>query len=345
MSVCLSDIAKIVGVSQNTVSRALRRKSDVSTMTTERINSVALAMGYRPNEASRALRYQKFNSVGMLMGAVNGFYLPQDTLCSFCQTLTEKGYACSLVCTSSVDFEHLSQIPLLKSRIVDSIVIGYTRELPSSVIDEISRMNVPVVWLNRMLEKDAVVVDEGDGVRQLMVHLADCNYDRVMYINYSTDGGADDWVNHVRLQAFDVAAEHLGITPLRKAHRRIPREERYEVTRQWLSQPDRPRAVIVSELTAAQAILETALHMGLRVPEDLAICSFDDTGRRYSSAVPSMTCIIRPEYEFGVAAAGMAVAKAIQPQQQILRREIKYTLAVGGTTVAELSPVSTKSKQ
>ena len=334
MSVTLRDIAGTLKVSPNTVSRALRSKSDISAEMTERVQTVARAMGYRPNVASRALKYDKFHNIGMLMGGADEFYLPQQTLGAFSKALSEKGYSCSLVCSTSVDPAHLYLSPLLKARLVDSVVIGYIQELPKQVVDDISAMDVPVVWLNRWLEHDSVVVGEADSVWQLVAHLVDCKYQRLMYIDYT--GGGEGWVVQRHLQAFDAAAEKFGVQPLRMTHRRVAREERFAATRDWLSKPDRPRAVIVSSFTAAQAILETALCLGLRVPQDIAICSFDD-GRRYTSSVPSMTCAIRPEAEFGSAAAEMALAKALNRDEPVLRREVNCTLAIGGTTVPDKS--------
>lgn len=337
MSTTLGDIAELVGVSQNTVSRALRKKSDISTGTAQRVQKAAKALRYKPNVASRALRYNRFHSIGMLIGGSDDFYLPQQMLGSFSQTLAEDGYTCSLVCAGKMDSECFNEIPLLRDRLVDSMVIGYTQELPTAIVEEISKMDIPVVWLNRWFDHDSVVVGEADAIDQLMAHLSECSYRRVMYVDYTT--GGTDSVNHHRLRALDAAAERHKIQPLRMAHRRVLRPDRYAATRSWLSMPDRPRAVIVSELTAAQAILETALHMGLKVPEDLAICSFDN-GRRWGATIPTITCAIRPEAEFGIAAATMAMAKSLKSKEPIASQEIKYTLAIGGSTVAEKSCVN-----
>jgi LacI family transcriptional regulator len=341
MSVTLSDIAKIVGVSPNTVSRALRGKNDISQETASKITKVANMTGYRPNSAGRALRYSSFRSIGVLAGGA-GFYLPQQTLGAMSQTMANKGYSCSLVCTDKFDAEHIAEIPPLKSRLVDSLIISYVNDLPPKTVDAISQAGAPVIWLNRWLDHDCLTVDEGGAVIQLMEHFAECGFEDTMYIDYTTGGGG--WVNVRRLQAFDIAGERYGIKTLRFAHRVVPREDRFSVTLSWLNKPNRPRSVIVSSYTAAQAVMQTALYLGLRIPEDIAIASFDDCNI-CTSCIPTLTCAMRPEHEFGVIAAEMALQKAKNPSVELPSRSVKYGLSIGGSTVAEKSCIYTVDGQ
>lgn len=330
MSVTLNDIAGMVGVSTNTVSRALRGKSDIGTETRKRVRRAAELVGYRPNGASRALRCQAFHSVGILAGSVDEFYLPEQTLGTMSLALASAGYSCSLVCTSKVDPEHIAQIPLIKARLVDSLISAYVREIPPWMVEAISSTGIPVVWLHRWLEHDSLTLDEADAVDQLMNHLHECGYRSVMFVDYST--GGDGWVAPRRLRAFDMAAELLGMEGTRMAHRRVPRDERFEVTRNWLGKPNRPRAVISGSITGAIAIIQTALHLGLRVPEDLAVAAFDDGRGYYNVGVPAITCVLRPEIRFGEVAAEMAVKKARNPNVPLPSRSVKYTVAIGGST-------------
>ena len=83
----------------------------------------------------------------------------------------------------------------------------------------------------------------------------------------------------------------------------------------------------------AEAILQTALHMGLKIPHDLAIVAFDD-GSSYSATIPQMTVVVAPHAELGRAAAEMALQKASNPAQPQPNQLLKFKLIPGGTTPA-----------
>ena len=202
------------------------------------------------------------------------------------------------------------------------------------MVEEISKVGVPSVWLNRWLEMDSLAVDEADGSVQLVRHLAECGYRKIMFVDYTT--GGKGFVSPKQMQGFWSAAEEYSVEASVMANNRVPRERRYEVTRDWLSKSNRPQAVIVSSVTAAQVIVQTAIQMGLRVPQDIAICAFGD-GNVGAITIPTLTCAVRPEYEFGVAAAEMILEKAKNPSDPIASRSVKYSLAIGGSTVAEKS--------
>ena len=116
----------------------------------------------------------------------------------------------------------------------------------------------------------------------------------------------------------------------------VPREQRQHACERWLKNPRRSKAVIVNSLSAAQALAQTAMQMGLKIPEDIAIVSYDD-GNQYSANVPAITCAIRPTQEFGKQAAKMALIRANKPKENIPSCVLPFELAIGGSSDPDFS--------
>lgn len=333
MTTTIVDIARTVGVSHPVVSKVLhggKSNVGVSPELRRKIESVAAELGYRPHAASRALRNKRFQNIGVLMGGVEEkFFLPQATLSALTRTLAGQSYACSLLCAPELDPRKLLDNAMVNTHQVDSLIISYVAEVPDSVLAELDRLGLPIVWMNRRGCQNTVTMNERQAAAMLVDHLADLGHERVMFVDYSTGLGGP----HVqqRLEGFEDASHRRGVDPLVMASRRVPRSERFEAIRAWLSKPGRPGAVIANSMSAAQAILQTALHLRLDVPGDIAIASFDD-GTAYNVTIPTMTVAISPQDQLGATAAAMAIELAENPGRRVDGRVLPFTLIPGGST-------------
>ncbi len=336
MAITIVDIAKRAGVTHPVVSKVLNGGGTtvgVSKPLREKILKIANEMEYRPHGASLALRKRSFRNVGVLMGSTSEFYLPQRMLASLTQTLSDHNYTCTLVCIREFDVENLRSNPLIKSHLVDVLLIGYVYEPPGSVVRFVEQKGINSLWLNRISPTDAVFVDEADAAYQLVQHLYKCGQRRISYIDHS-GSGTDNPVTANRLRGFDLAAKELGVETAYMVHRRVPRGRRVESAREWLSPPNHPSAVIVNSFASAQTIMQAAFELGMRIPDDLAIASFDN-GMGWKIPEPAITCAIHPEQQFGQIAAKLALKKARNPLEVIQSCGLKYSLAVGGSTTGQ----------
>lgn len=341
MARTITDIAKRVGVSHQVVSKVInggRSTVGASAETRRRILEAAEEMGYRPDAAGRALRRGSLDSVGVLMGGWESFHLPQRLMGAFSSTLAENNHTCTLVCTEAFDVEHISALPILCNRMVDALMISYAHGTPPALVERVHQMRVPAIWLNELFDHDAVMADEGGAADQLVRHLAEQGHRRIEFIDYSAGDPSVPYIAD-RIRGFATAAEELGIEALQHTHRAMPRDQRFDAARRWLQRDNHPTAVVTNSLSAAQALLCTALHLGIRVPQDLAIASFDN-GENYTTTVPTITCAIRPDIEIGRAAAEMALQRASKPNDELPSRRLPFTLKCGGSTVPELHPAN-----
>ncbi len=342
MTVSIRDIARYVGVSHQVVSKVLnggRSTVGASAETRRRINQAAQVLGYRPNAAGQALRQGTAHSVGVLMSGPGETHLPQNLLEAIGRTLAEGGYTCSVVYSASLDLDHLLQNPLLRSRKVDALLASVPAGLSPTLGSLSQELQIPILWLDEWLSHDAVHVDEADATEQLVEHLAQLGRRRILFLDYSVGRDGVPFLDE-RRRGFHESIMQLGLQGRMWKKGPVPREDRFAATAAWLGQDDRPDAVICTSLSAAQAVLGTALHMGVRVPHDLAIASYSG-GNEHRATVPGITSVIRPNSDFGVAAARMAMQRAKQPHQPIEAESLRFTLDICGSTDPQFAPART----
>ncbi|MFG0250827.1 MAG: LacI family DNA-binding transcriptional regulator [Phycisphaeraceae bacterium JB051] len=333
MAVTLKQIAQLAGVSHQVVSKVLNGGANgvgASDATRMRIQKIARELGYRPDAASRALRRGRFHNIGILMGDQDMLHLPQPTLMAMSRELAKWDYLSSLICTSGYDEQALASNPTLKAKMVDVLLVSFAFPLGDAFTKAMDQMSIPVLWLNQCGETDCLSVDEEGATAQLVEHFACLGHTRVTFLAFNI---GSDQAPHVqeRLRGFDQSCESLGIEALHYTHHCVPRDQRQDAAAKWLENPRRSQAVIVNSLSAAQALAQTAMQMGLRIPEDVAIASYDD-GNHYDANIPAITSAIRPTEAFGIQAARMALAKAEKPQVELPSRTLAFDLVIGGST-------------
>jgi len=336
MAVTVAEIARQVGVSHQVVSKVLNGgQSNVgaSEETRKRIFQTAQKLGYRPHGASQALRSRSFRSIGVLMGGTEDhFYLPQEFMVNFCKRLAEDDYTATLVCARSIDAKDLMKERLLSARLVDGLAISYAEALHESVVREIEQIGVPVVWRQRVAPTNTVYYDDGQATELLLEHLAACGHRDVIYVDFHGERRRST-IEHTRINHIQSMSKKLRLRTKIHGHERIERSVRFQASRDLLSRPKRPTAAIVSSLTGARVLLQAALSLGLSVPDEFAVCSYDN-GLNYNTSAPAITCAIIPESELGFCAADMVLTLVKQSRVSVPSKCLRCRLAIADSTVA-----------
>lgn len=266
------DVAKLAGVSQPTVSRALRDDPKVSEATKKRVREAALALGYSPNAIGRALSVGHSTRVGLVVTDLeNQFYA--HVIAPMHQELERLGYDLVLITESSESgpvTEHVVAHGLcgviLATTTVDSI-------LPVRLRDR----GVPFVYFNRTSQTvaaDAVTVDPEAGVREMLADLVGSGHTRLGAIfgprNTSTGEQRENVVRAV-LDEHGLALAHRDVL-----HGPFDFTTGYEGARALLGRDDPPTAVVCGNDVVALGALNAAAELGVAVPGEVSIAGFDD---------------------------------------------------------------------
>jgi DNA-binding LacI/PurR family transcriptional regulator len=268
-----SEVARVAGVSQSTVSRAFNRQDVVSQETLARIQAVASELGYRPNELARSLISRKSNMVGIVMGdMLNPFY--PAVLNAFTNELQRLGRRVLLFSVPpghDVD-EVLPQ--LMQYQVAGVVVTSAT--LSSRMAEAVGRGGTPVVLFNRTVYGGAVnsvcCANEAAG-RLVASTLVKAGHRRFGLIG----GLASTSTHSERRRAFARELRRHGIAELSEESGGNTYEGGFRAARQLLSRRDRPDALFcISDIMALGALDAARRDLGLSVPADVSIIGFDD---------------------------------------------------------------------
>ncbi|MFD4754331.1 LacI family DNA-binding transcriptional regulator [Streptomyces sp. NPDC058426] len=272
MAVTSHDVARLAGVSQPTVSRALRDDPRVSAATREKVRQAARALAYVPSEAGRALSTRATRRVGVIVTDLTNPFYPH-VVAPLHDELRACGYRMTLI-TERSD-EAVADESLLDQSL-DGVVLA-TATADSRIPAQLDRRGVPFVFLNRDTgEPDtyASVVDNEGGGRQVAEQLLALGHRRVAGVF----GSANTTTGRERELGFRLALAEAGVGLPEQRVVRGPFEYAtgYEALPVLLESRDGPTAVFCGNDVVAIGVLNAALRTGVRVPDDLTVIGFDD---------------------------------------------------------------------
>lgn len=270
MVVTSHDVARRAGVSQPTVSKALRDQRGVSAATRQRVREAARELGYVPSQRGRALATRRTRRIGVVASELANPFYPA-LIGPIHDVLSEAGYHTILLTddASEVDLE-----PILDGSL-DGVVLT-TCTLDSTIPAELAGRGIPFCLVNRetrVAPGDVCVPDNVAGATQVADLLADLGHQRIGVIS----GPATTSTGSGRLAAFrdQLARRGTALHP----DRVIEHEFSIEAGRRGLERllvTDAPTAVFCANDVIAVGALNHARAAGIRVPEKLSVVGFDD---------------------------------------------------------------------
>jgi LacI family transcriptional regulator len=266
------DVARLAGVSQPTVSRALRNIPGTAPETRERVLAAARQLNYIPNESGRTLSTRRTSRVAVVAeGLVNPFY--PELVEPIRELLGERGYRTVLI---TDDIGDAVTADALADGSYDGVVlctIGRHSTLPR----DLTERGVPHVLVNRVLdvpESSSCSFDNRGGAQRIAHFLAELGHTRIGAIHglsqYST--------GRERAEGLRAGLRDYGLHGRRADIRRVPftYEAGREAALHLLGRPDRPSALFCGNDVVAIGALSAARELGIRVPDELTVVGFDD---------------------------------------------------------------------
>ncbi len=335
MPVTLKDIAKKIGRSVTTVSRALHDYDDVSSETKALVRKVAAEMGYAPSSFAQRLQKQKSDTIGLILPT----YGPRFSDPFFSEFLAGVGNKAGslgydvLVSTCPPGDEELSRYQSkIQGRRVDGFLVLRTRRKDAR-IDYLCEVDFPFVAFGRTEGHcDYPFVDEDSylGMRLIIKHLAKRGFRRIgfiaapenlMFAHYRTKGFVDGLEEH-NLPFI----ESLIITG------DLTQRGGYEQAKRLFEQEPRPDAIVACNDLMALGAISAAQKKELSVGKDIGITGFDDTPMAEHSH-PPLTTIHQPVYRIGGTVTEMLLWKiqgeTLVPKQSILKPELVIRQSCG----------------
>ncbi|SHJ64580.1 transcriptional regulator, LacI family [Reichenbachiella agariperforans] len=329
-AVTIKDLAKELGISPSTVSRALKDHPDISPETKRLVNALAEKLDYEPNTIAMSLRSKRTNTIGVIIPEIVHFFF-STVISGIEEVAYKKGYTV-MFCQSNEDYEkEVIDTKALLAHRVDGLLISYSKETTNfDHFREIQRKNIPLVFFDRVptdeLHCSTITINDFESAESAVDHLVIENHLRIAHLagpqnlNISKQrlAGYKRGIEKHKLYFEEGYVQYCGKGDF---------EEGYRCTNELLKLSERPNAIFANNDVAAYGAMKAIKDAGLKIPEDIAIMGFSNW-QFASLTEPQLTSIAQPGIEMGKAAARRLILELeakdedLPPVDQVLKTDI-----------------------
>lgn len=298
------DIAKRVGVSASTVSRALSNNGYCDEETRKNIEKAAKELNYAPDYSAKILRTKKTERILFAIPDIcNPFYF--DMINGANSVLEKYGYLMILFYTKHSLKEELKAIQNLKAKIADGMIM-VSFNFCDKNIKAINSLNSPVVLTNKYESLngedkfDYVYVDTYLGIKQATEHLLKQGHQKIAYVG----GDMNEQTGLERFHGYRDAMLEAGL----KLDLQYVFESNYTESggyfcgKEILNLQNKPTAVVASNDLMAIGVMNACDEVGVKIPDQIAIVGMDNT-ELATRVTPKLTSVAMMQEEIGRNAA------------------------------------------
>ncbi|MEV0606023.1 LacI family DNA-binding transcriptional regulator [Polymorphospora rubra] len=319
----MTDVARLAGVSHQTVSRVLNGHPNVREQTRLRVQAAIAEIGYRPNPAARALVTGRSRVIGVVAQNTT-LYGPASLLAALEQEAAEAGFAVSVGSVRNLDHGSISAVVErhLAHRVAGIVLIAPV-ESAGEALERLPR-DIPLVTIDGDPNRPVslVTVDQVAGARQATRHLLEAGHRTVWHVS-----GPSDWFDSVgRIEGWREALRAAGaeVPPLVPADWSAAAGYRCG---QMLARMPEVTAIFTANDHLALGVLRALHEHGRSVPAEISVVGFDDVPEA-AYFIPPLTTV-RPD--FGAVARASLELLLTQIESggdRALRQTIAPTLVV-----------------
>lgn len=325
--VTIHDIAKRLGVSASTVSRALNNGAGVSQELRKHIRSVAEDEGYRPNLMARQLRQQTSSAIGLIVDEEWHWYA--GSIADGVQFQARHNDLNVMVWNARDDEDQRIGLEAFEQMMLSGVIVA-NMHIHMNSQPLVSRL--PVVYINHIEGPDLsnVLCDDEYGSVLAVMHLLALGHVDIAFIN-----GPEDWpVSIQRLRGVQSALASAGISIKAEWYGSgdWERESGRREARRILGAASRPTAIFSANDEMAAGVYDTAYEMGIRIPEELSVIGYND----HPACVylrPQLTTVTLPNWQMGSIAVKTLLQQIRQAQSMIGSQIVKGELIIRHSTV------------
>jgi LacI family transcriptional regulator len=314
--VTLEFMAKQLGVSSVTISKALRGHPDISNDMTKRVHQLADKLGYTPNIIARSLSSRRSSMIGLVVPKIAHAFFS-----AVIEGVYDAAFANNYETILTVSMENpdreLKHLQSLVSMRVDGIIISVsqkTRDIKR--FKWIQKMGVPLVFVDRTPEPpppnfSCVLSNDRDGAYQAVKHAISIGYRKMGFVGGHTKIN----IGKNRLEGFKDALKEENIPINREwiVTGGFGRDDGYAGLKHLHQNGKLPEFILAATYPVALGIYEAAKDLGIRIPEDIdIICYGDSDVARFLS--PPISAVRQPTRELGEKAVQILLKSIMEPE-------------------------------
>ena len=302
--VTIKDIARELGVSPSTVSRALKDHPDISEETRRHVKELADRLKYKPNAIALSLKNRKSNVVGVIIPQIVHYFF-SSVISGIDEVATKYGYSVMIAQSNELFDKEVEAMAALADGRIDGLLISISKEtVKYDHLRQFKEEGIEIVFFDRVpddFKSDSVVIDDFQGALKAVQHLIDGGHKRILHLA----GPQTRLIGRKRLKGYLQALEN----------NRIPFDEKLvvhcdsfdsalNIMPELVNSGLQFDAVFtVNDFTAA-GVIQALKKLGKYVPEDMAVVGYgdDDIAKMID---PTLTTIRQPGKEMGIRAMEM----------------------------------------
>ncbi|NJX15872.1 LacI family transcriptional regulator [Tamlana crocina] len=332
--VTLKQLAKELGVSISTVSKALNNSEEIGEETVKRVKQLAEQYNYTPNKVALSLKQSKTKTIGVIIPNILNRFLAK-VLFGIEREANKHGYNI-ITCISNESLEKEKEaLKLLANGSVDGFVLSVAEE--TQVNNEIAHFKntinqgLPIVMFDRVAHDvmcDKVIVDDFDATYNATKSLLNENRIRIAFI--SDINGLS--VGKLRERGYNKAMLESRCEPLVLAVKK--KDDHQKKIKAFFKKNRNIDGVIAADSSSGIIALNTAINMGLKVPKDVSVIAFASKSDSYHT-LPKLTTIRQHAKIIGAQAAQMLIRRLQNPSviEDVKTKIVKTSLVKNKSTL------------
>jgi len=304
----LRDIAKALKLSTSTVSKALRDSYEIGDKTKKKVVNYARKVGYQPNSIAKSLKSGKSRTIGVVICSIDNSFVSQ-LLNGIDHACNARDYSIMIMQSKESHTQEIKCIDLLYGRSIDGLLISPACETPNTDhLKKYQRLGLPIVLFDRYnndLDLPKVSINNLEASYNATTHLIANGYTKIAVLHSNTRLN----INIQRLEGYAEALKkhHIAwtsayIKPCDFQSTDVLKTSIETAVKELMALPEPPNAILTTSDQISTQSIAIIKNLGYRIPQDIAIIGFTNTGLAASLA-PPLSTIYQPATEIGETAA------------------------------------------
>ena len=314
----LKQIAKELGVSVSTVSKALNGSPEISEPTKQRVQEYAKLKNYKPNVIGLNLKNRSTKTIGVLIpNILNSFFA--KVFSGIEKIADEKGYKVITCITNESLEKEINALEMLSNGTIDGFILSVSEESQklqkfnhfTTIINE----GTPIVMFDRIADEvncDKVIVDDFESAMNATEHLIKSGCKKIALLS-AIDNLS---VGKLRAQGFYKALENNGIKVDEKLVILANDNEEFNKRIGGFFIKNKPDGVFALDEHASVTAMKLGIQNGYKIPQDLSIIGFAD-GVWSRRMTPSLSTVSQHGPEIGEVAAQLLIEKLESKEEAV----------------------------
>ena len=318
----IKTLARQLGLSVSTVSKAISDSHEISALTKQRVNELAQKLNYVPNPYASSLRTRNSKTIGVVIPEVADSFFAQ-AINGIESVAQEKGYHVLIYLTHE-SFEREKKILKdFESGRVDGVLLSISKETTQSDhIDALMNKGIPLVFFDRVLEEVAttkITTNDYESAYKATTHLIKNGCKKILFLSFSHSLS----ISEKRLNGYKKALlEHqLKFTDNNILFFNNDAKKDYLRLKKKLQSSRRPDAIVASVEKLALPVYQVCGDLQLSIPEDVQLICFSNVDTA-AFLHPPLTTITQPAFEMGKTAASTLVKVLARKKFELPDEEI-----------------------